>query len=105
MRHLETLRGRGTVGVQNGKKTVEYELRVHQQEIHAGTLENPSATIPGMKSIEGWVRPFVGSLGTMLTLEMSDGRSVNFFFRNTEGSVVASGGIEIPKTGEGANTK
>ncbi|HLH41131.1 MAG TPA: hypothetical protein VKX39_18420 [Bryobacteraceae bacterium] len=101
MRHLETLRGRGHVGTDGGKTSVEYELRIYQKEIRAGTMENPGATIPGMKSIEGWVRPFVGSMGTVLTLEMSDGRTVKFFFRDTLGSVVVSGGIETPASANG----
>jgi hypothetical protein len=90
MRHLETLRGSGFIPAQTGKTKVEFEFQIHQEQIPVRSSPNPNATIPGMKSVRGWVRPFVGSLGQMLTLEMDDGQTAKFFFTDTQGSVTVN---------------
>ncbi len=93
MKHLETLQGKGFVPTKSGKTPVEYELRIYQQEIRAKSLENPSGTIPGLKEIHGWVRPFCGSMGEALSLEMQDGRTVSFFFTDSQGSIAVRGSV------------
>ena len=60
VKHTETLRGKGFVISKSGRTPVEYELRVFQDQINAGNFQNPGATIPGLKTIQGWVRPVVG---------------------------------------------
>ncbi len=81
MRCIETMKGNGTVTADSGRAVaVRYELYVCQEEIAAGTLENPHATIPGMKEIRDRVEPvcFFGENG--LLLQMQDGRKLKFFF-------------------------
>jgi len=92
MKHVETMRGNGTVTAKSGQTTaVRYELRVYQEEIPCGTLDNPHATIPGLKTIQGVVEPvcFLGENDLLLT--MQDGRKLKFFFTDQKGSVRGSG--------------
>ena len=94
MRHLETMKGRGTMTSNAGERVaVQYELKVYQNEIDAGSLNNPGATIPGMKRITGTVQPvrFFGENG--LTLEMQDGRKLKFFFTDSHGSIALNSWI------------
>jgi len=89
MRRIETLSGNGTVTPADGKPVrVRYTLNILQEEINVGT-----GTIPGLKSIHGAVRPFCGALRERLTLRMEDGRTVDFFFTDMNGSVVGTGGV------------
>ena len=95
MRHIETMRGTGTATSPNGQsQPVSYHLDAHQDEIRAGSFDNPNATIPGMKSITGWVNPvcFFGENGVVL--EMEDGRKMKFFFRDMAGNIGFSGWVE-----------
>lgn len=88
MRVIEQMSGSGTATSSSGEqKTVRYSLQVLQQEIPCGTLDNPNATIPGIKEIRGRVDPvcFFGD-GDVL-LEMQDGRKMKFFFTNGNGSI------------------
>lgn len=89
MRQIETMKGKGTVTSRDGTQqvSVQYELHLYQQEIPAGTLADPTATLPGLKEIRGHVKPvcFFGQNG--LTLQMQDGRKLQFFFTDTEGSI------------------
>jgi len=94
MRHLETMKGHGTMTSNAGEQVAaRYDLHVYQDEIHAGTLDNPGATIPGMKEIRGTVQPvrFFGENG--LTLEMQDGRKLKFFFTDTHGNIALNSWI------------
>lgn len=94
MRHLETMNGRGIMTSNAGEQVaVGYELHVYQDEIHAGTLDNPGAALPGLKEIRGTVQPvrFFGENG--LTLEMEDGRKLKFFFTVTQGSIAPNSWI------------
>ena len=94
MRHLETMKGHRTMTSNAGEQVrVQYELHVYQEEIDAGGLNNPGATIPGMKEIRGTVQPvrFFGENG--LTLEMQDGRKLKFFFSDTHGSIALNSWI------------
>ncbi len=94
MRILESLTGKGTVISRDGTRTpVEYELQVLQDEVPAGHLDDPHASIPGLKSVHGRVLPAL-SLGEMATLELKDGRRAKFFWRDSRGSVTVSGPIE-----------
>ena len=88
MKHIETLKGIGTVTSSQGQpEPVNYELHIYQQEVPAATLDDPHATIPGLKEIRGRIDPvcFFGENG--LTLEMQDGRKLQFFFTSSEGSI------------------
>jgi hypothetical protein len=75
---IETLRGRGKVGI----TTVVYELKIH----HNLTEAKP-ASIEALPDITGWVRPICGTGGTPLVLEIADGRKAHFLFVNEIGSV------------------
>jgi hypothetical protein len=87
---IKTLEGNGTVTPADQKSiAVRYRLDVWQKEIPDGL----GGTIPGMKSITGSIRPFCGSQLEKLTLRMEDGRTVDFFFTDGNGSVEATGGI------------
>jgi hypothetical protein len=89
MRVIERLNGAGTVMSPSGALTpVRYDLQVLQEEISAGTLEHPHATIPGLKSIRGQIQPVCFFGETELTLEMNDARKMKFFFRDGHGSIV-----------------
>jgi len=95
MRHLETIRGRGTMTSNSGEKVpVTYDLSVDQEQIRAGSLNDPTATIPGLKRVSGTVLPvrFFGENG--LQLEMEDRRKLRFFFTDMHGSIAPNGGIE-----------
>ena len=83
MKHVETMRGKGTVTAKGGETAaVRYELNVYQEEIPCGAHDHPFATIPGLKTIQGIVEPvcFFGEDGLLLT--MQDGRKQKFFFTN-----------------------
>jgi hypothetical protein len=87
MRHLETLKGQGTVVSSSGERVaVRYTLQVYQSEIDASSLTT-TGTIPGLKTIEGTIQPvcFFGENG--LTLELADGRTAKFLFMDGQGSV------------------
>lgn len=94
MRHVETIKGHGTMTSNAGEQLeVRYELHVYQDEIPAGTLDNPGGTIPGLKEIRGTIQPvrFFGENG--LTLEMEDGRKLKFFFTDMHGSIALNSWI------------
>jgi hypothetical protein len=88
------MKGHGTMTSHAGEQVaVRYELHVYEDEIHAGTLDNPGATLPGLKEIRGTIQPvrFFGENG--LTLKMEDGRSLKFFFTDTHGSIALNSWI------------
>ncbi len=87
MRCIETMKGDGTVTADDGEQfSVKYELNVYQDEIPAGNMDDPRATIPGLKDIRGWVEP-VRLFDQTLTLEMQDGRKLKFFFTDSHGNI------------------
>jgi hypothetical protein len=60
MRHIE--KGSGTVTSNRGEKVaVQYDLRSDQNEISAGNLIDPHATMTGMNRFEGWFYQFASS--------------------------------------------
>jgi len=88
MQHVERMNGSGTVtSVSGDQKPVQYDLHVYQEEISVRTLENPNATIPGMKDIRGRVDPVCFFGDSDLTLEMKDGRKMKFFFTDSRGTI------------------
>jgi len=91
MKYIKILVGNATVITKHGNTSVKYRLPILQTESSARSLVDPDAVINGNESIEGWVRPFCGSLGEMLTLEMDDGKTATFFFRDTAGSARVNG--------------
>jgi hypothetical protein len=87
MKHLEKIKGKGTVTSQSGETfPATYDIDVYQNEIPAGHLLDGSATIPGLKRYEGTVLP-VRALGETQTLEMQDGRRMVFFFKDGNGAI------------------
>jgi hypothetical protein len=91
MRHIENMRGSGTVAAPNGEsQSVSYNLDAYQNEIPVGSHE----TIPGMKQITGRINPvcFFGQNGVVL--QMQDGRKMKFFFKDMTGAIGFSGWVD-----------
>ena len=68
MQHIETMKGQGTTTSNSGEKVpVRYELHVYQEQIPAGSLQDPHATVPGVKEIRGTGLPvrFFGEKGLL----------------------------------------
>jgi hypothetical protein len=88
MRHIETMKGKGTVTGNSGQQVpVTYELHVYQSQVPAGTLDDPRATVPGLKEIRGRIEPVSFYGQERLLLEMQDGRKLRFFFTDMRGSI------------------
>ena len=93
MRLIQSVTGKGTVRSKDGKHVhVKYELTEFQEEVRAGHMGDPNASILGLKQIRGWVEP-VSFIGDELTLELQDNRKLKFFFTDTNGKIVGSGGF------------
>jgi hypothetical protein len=60
---------------------VSYELLVYQQEIPAGTLDGPQATVPGLKEIGGRIEPVCFFGENELKLQTQDRRKLLFVLR------------------------
>ena len=90
MRRINTYRGEGTV-TPSGRQSmsVHYKLDVWQEDIPDGL----GGTIPGKTSIRGTITPFCGAPREKLTLRMSDGKIVDFFFTDFMGTAKAAGPI------------
>lgn len=87
MRFIEAMKGTGAMTSNAGERVpVQYELHVYQEQIPAGTMQSPHATVPRMKEIRGTVLPvrFFGESG--LLLEMQDGRKLKFFLGTRTGT-------------------
>lgn len=102
-RHLQTYEGRSRL-VQEGQRplAVVYTLEEYQDVIDAGSMDDPHATIPGMKSLEGQIRTqdgsfLVVSLREPLVLHLQDGRRLKLLIRRTTGRggavVIGNGGF------------
>jgi hypothetical protein len=95
MRHLETIKGQGTMTSNAGEQVaVRYELHVYQDEIHAGTQDNPGGTIPGMKNIRG-----KGATCALFRREWSDPGNarwpqVEVFFTDLHGAMTVNSWID-----------
>lgn len=88
MRLIETLEGIGTVVSGDESTPVRYEIWIHQDTIHAGNMQDPHATIPGMKTISGVIRPVCGAIGAPLKLMLQDGKKTAvFFFKSSDGTI------------------
>jgi hypothetical protein len=94
MRHIETIRGKGIVTSNGGEQAVQHELEIYQDDIRVRTREDPNGSIPGMKSIRGWIKPICFFGEDTLVLTMQDGRKLPFFFTDSRGSIRAKGGFE-----------
>jgi hypothetical protein len=92
-RILESPSGRGEI-YQDDKflQTVNYHL-THYQEVSTLQYSGGSEEIKGARGIEGTLRggQFFGLVGERLILHLSDGRHLNFFFRNSNGLIVGDG--------------
>ena len=84
MKLIDTLKGNGTGISKTGTTPVEYVMRVYQKQISVGAGQ----TIPGSKQIEGRVLPVFGQPREMLTLQMEDGSTLNFFFKDRDGNAL-----------------
>jgi hypothetical protein len=87
MQHkVETITGKGTVTLEDdpseewSKMPVDYELEIWQEQISTPLMGNPSASVPGMKQIRGWIHPQCCAVGDIATLELNDGRKLKFFY-------------------------
>lgn len=88
MRNIENVSGTGTITTPKGEvASVQYEIQVWQKQIPAGNLSNPTATIPGVLTISGRVSParFFGA--ETLTLNLEDGRSAKFIYKDSNGNI------------------
>jgi|NGEPerStandDraft_6_1074524.scaffolds.fasta_scaffold123790_2 hypothetical protein len=89
-RLLETMKGTGTVTANSGEQiAVRYELHVYQDEVPVGTMENPHATMPGLKEYRGVIQPVRFFSESGLLLEMQDGRKLKFFFTDSMTGTIA----------------
>src|SRR5690349_19429027 len=96
MKILERLRGEGVISREDGTVvgTRLYNLTIYQEMLDAG-----GHAIEGMKSIEGAIQleGYEGwSLlvkGGTLRLRLNDGRTLPFFFSNSDGTIAATGGF------------
>ena len=100
-RPVERISGLGQIS-NDGKplfQNMRYEIQVIEDVRDVGTMENPNAEMPGMKSIQGRVYPDrVDGLRMMssqsLCLHLQDGRKLQFFMQSSNGQIVARGGFE-----------
>jgi len=79
IRILERLSGRGLLLGAGIKTEVSYTLQIAQEMLATGTLENPSSTLPGLKTITGRVEfsdpsQEPGPSMEKLVLRLNDGR-------------------------------
>ena len=86
MRNIETLKGRGTVASGSGEDTaaVEYEIQIRHKEIPVNAY---GETLPGLPSMDGWVKPVCFFGVQTLTLTLKDGRTAKFVYRNDSGDI------------------
>jgi hypothetical protein len=94
---LEEFSGRGKIwnGGVVALANVLYSIRVSQRMIEARTMGG-SSEIPGLKSIQGWIRgnvPF-NLIGESIELELEDGRRWECFIQSSNGNLVNRGGIK-----------
>ena len=74
MQHFERMNGIGTVTSSRGdQKPVQYDLHIFQEEISVRTLNDPNATVLGMKEIRGRVEPICFSGDRDLKLQSETG--------------------------------
>ncbi|SRR6266851_916988 len=99
IRILERLSGRGLLLGAGIKTEVSYALQISQEMLAPGTLENPSATLPGPKTITGRVEfsdPSQEPAPSMekLVLRLSDGRQLSIFYLG-DGNLKATGPLRF----------
>jgi len=88
MEHIEMLKGVGTVTSGNGERVaVTYELHIYEERIPVGTMDDPHATMPGLKEIRGRIEPVCFFGENALVLELQDKRKLLFFFKDEQGSI------------------
>ena len=91
LRRIDPLKGTGIVTSTRGKTPVEYELEIWQEQIPTPMMDNPKASVPGMLQFRGgWIRPVCCPLGEIASLEMQDGRSLQFAY-----TFLSSGTIRV----------
>jgi hypothetical protein len=91
LRHIETLRGNGTVVSNAGERvTVRYELEIYQEEAKASAPTEPRTPILGLREIVGVVLPVSFFHEHELLLEFEDGRKLTFRYLNRRGSIALS---------------
>lgn len=88
MQTTESISGTGTVTTPKGEvATVKYEIQIWQSQISVGNLSNPTAMVPGLPTISGRVSP-VRFFGTeTLTLNLEDGRTAKFIYKDSNGNI------------------
>jgi hypothetical protein len=95
-KRVETLTGHGPISKSDGSEigVRRYRLSVWQDMVSDGQ----GGSIPGMFSVEGHIdaQGFEGFslLSESLTLKLEDGRSLPFFFSNSDGQIAARGALK-----------
>ena len=100
MRIVEQPSGRGLLVGDGVKAQVSYTLRVTEEAVPVGTQDDPGATIPGLRSIDGHVEfddvgQQAGLLGETLTLHLKDGRRLSVIMTG-QGRIKGAGGFSGP---------
>ena len=70
-----------------------YDLAVYQRFEEGATLDGGAYNVEGTKKIEGTVRGNQIPIGQLLQLTTQEGYLLNFFLRDSSGSVVVTGTI------------
>jgi hypothetical protein len=95
---MEALQGVGEVFHRSERlSSVEYAIEVWQEVIESGG-DDGSATIRGQKSAHGVIRADAPTMQRLfrhrdLSLRLQDGREVDFFLEDTQGTMACSGPI------------
>lgn len=92
---VESPSGTGHLVPKGGGEAIEvrYRLSVYRNMLHAGNSEY----IPGLLQIQGEVcKPgnaifTIQNVGKYFTLSLEDGRRLDFFFRDQNGSITSTG--------------
>ena len=70
-----SMKGNGVAVADDGRRvSVEYEIREHQERISSSTLDDPGASVPGLKSMDGYLTPECFPDESQFTLEAENGQ-------------------------------
>jgi hypothetical protein len=93
---VEHITGRGILTCSRGDAKVSYSIRVEREELPAASLDNPSATILGLKRITATInfaklaqQPEVND---KLLLQLEDGRKLSCYYLGA-GCLLGTGGF------------
>ena len=98
-RHIRGYDGRGWLDREKGGTQASYTLHEYQDFIPVATLDDPTASMPGLRTICGSISLASGSLpsvGNACTLQLQDDRKIKLLVESIGGrsaKVRASGGF------------